>query len=345
MNKMPRFGRSRRLGADRPHVVVAGAGPGGLASAMMLAAAGAEVTVLERRDRVGGRSSAVVQDGFTFDLGPTFFLYPQILAEIFAACGRRLEDEVELIRLDPMYRLVFEGGVTFEATPDLARLQAEVAKHSPEDAAQRAGRYHRREPRKVRGVPPDPAAPVLRLAVDAEGRHPARTAAVPPVADRGPGPEALVQAPARAARLLVPVQIPGHVARSNARACSPSSPYRVRARRVSPDGRLRRAYPAMARVARAAGGRDPADRADRGAACSTAAAPSASGRRGASAMRRRGRGERRLRPRDARTSCPTGCAAAGPMRGSRRSGSPARPSCFISASRGGSITCTTTRSS
>lgn len=134
MNKMPRFGRSRRLGGERPHVVVVGAGPGGLASAMLLARAGAEVTLLERRDRVGGRSSAHVQDGFTFDLGPTFFLYPQVLNEIFEACGRQLEDEVRLTRLDPMYRLQFEDGVTFEATPDLERLQAEVAKISPEDA-------------------------------------------------------------------------------------------------------------------------------------------------------------------------------------------------------------------
>ncbi len=134
MNKMPRFGRSRRYGGERPHVVVAGAGPGGLASAMLLAEAGAEVTVLEARDRVGGRSSAVVQDGFTFDLGPTFFLYPKVLDEIFRACGRRLEDEVELTRLDPMYRLQFEDGASFEATPDLDRLQEEVARISPEDA-------------------------------------------------------------------------------------------------------------------------------------------------------------------------------------------------------------------
>jgi phytoene desaturase len=135
MNKIPSFGRSRRLGGERPHVVVVGAGPGGLASAMLLAQAGAEVTVLESRDRVGGRTSAVVQDGFTFDLGPTFFLYPKVLAEIFEACGRRLEDEVELTRLDPMYRLQFEDGVTFEATPDMARLQEQVARIAPADAA------------------------------------------------------------------------------------------------------------------------------------------------------------------------------------------------------------------
>ena len=58
------------------HVVVVGAGPGGLASALLLAAAGLRVTVLERSDRVGGRTSALTGEGFRFDVGPTFFLYP-----------------------------------------------------------------------------------------------------------------------------------------------------------------------------------------------------------------------------------------------------------------------------
>ena len=128
-SKFPKRGSGRR-------VVVAGAGPGGLATAMLAAASGAEVTVLERRDRVGGRTSAIVEDGYTFDVGPTFFLYPEVLNEIFEACGRRLEDEVELKRFDPMYRLRFEDGGTFEATPDIERLQAEVAKISPADARQ-----------------------------------------------------------------------------------------------------------------------------------------------------------------------------------------------------------------
>jgi hypothetical protein len=57
-------------------VVIIGAGPGGLASAMLLASAGFRVKVLERRDRVGGRTSAIEWGGFRFDLGPTFFLYP-----------------------------------------------------------------------------------------------------------------------------------------------------------------------------------------------------------------------------------------------------------------------------
>lgn len=66
-----------------------GAGPGGLESSMLLAKAGFDFTVLERRHTVGGRTSTIEADGFRFDLGPTFFLYPQVLRSIFAACGRR----------------------------------------------------------------------------------------------------------------------------------------------------------------------------------------------------------------------------------------------------------------
>ncbi|TDL77705.1 phytoene desaturase [Palleronia sediminis] len=114
--------------------VVVGAGPGGLATAMLLRAAGAEVTVLEKSDRVGGRTASFTQDGFTFDYGPTFYLYPDVLREIFSACGRSLDDEVELRRLDPMYRLQFDDGNTFDATADVERLTAEAARISPEDA-------------------------------------------------------------------------------------------------------------------------------------------------------------------------------------------------------------------
>ena len=115
-------------------VAVIGAGPGGLATAMLLRAAGAHVTLLEREDRVGGRTASFAQDGFTFDYGPTFYLYPEVLEEIFAALGRDLRQEVDLRQLDPMYRLVFDDGKTFDATPDVERLTAEAAKISPADA-------------------------------------------------------------------------------------------------------------------------------------------------------------------------------------------------------------------
>ncbi|MEQ9454795.1 MAG: phytoene desaturase family protein [Phycisphaeraceae bacterium] len=115
-------------------VVIIGAGPGGLASAMLLAAQGLKVTVLERLDRVGGRTSTLDYDGFRFDMGPTFFLYPQILREIFQTCGLKLEDHVDLIRLDPQYHLIFEEGGELRATPDIKRMQAQIATISPDDA-------------------------------------------------------------------------------------------------------------------------------------------------------------------------------------------------------------------
>ena len=121
----------------RPRVAIVGAGPGGLAAAMILAGSGARVTVHERNADAGGRTRVLHgEGGYRFDLGPTFFLYPRILGEIFARCGARLEDEVELIRLDPQYRLVFEGDrtITVDATPDLDRMEAEIAKIDPADA-------------------------------------------------------------------------------------------------------------------------------------------------------------------------------------------------------------------
>lgn len=114
--------------------VIIGAGPGGLAAAMLLARAGLTVTLLERRGQVGGRTSALGGDGFRFDLGPTFFLYPRVLREIFAVCGRDLDHEVPMVRLDPQYHLVFGGGGSLRATPDVRRMEQAIAALSPDDA-------------------------------------------------------------------------------------------------------------------------------------------------------------------------------------------------------------------
>ncbi len=106
---------------------------------MLMAQAGADVTVFERHAKVGGRSATLEAPSpagrFRFDTGPTFFLYPRVLADIFAACGRRLEDEVELIRLDPQYHLIFEAGGEIRATNDLDRLAIEIGRFAEADAA------------------------------------------------------------------------------------------------------------------------------------------------------------------------------------------------------------------
>ena len=116
-----------------PHVVIVGAGPGGLASALQLAHAGARVTILEKQAWVGGRTATFTQAGFKFDIGPTFFLYPRVLQEIFASVGLDLEAEIPMQRLDPQYRISFGGKERLDATPDIAAMEAQIAKISPAD--------------------------------------------------------------------------------------------------------------------------------------------------------------------------------------------------------------------
>jgi hypothetical protein len=103
----PAWGK-RRGGFDTHASIRAGdsrepcAGPGGLAATILLAAAGLRVKVIERLGVVGGRTSAIAVRGFKLDLGPTFFLFPRVLEEIFAAAGASLRSEVEMVRLDPV---------------------------------------------------------------------------------------------------------------------------------------------------------------------------------------------------------------------------------------------------
>ena len=115
-------------------VVIVGAGPGGLAAAILLAKSGVDVTVVERRDVVGGRTSTLERNGFKFDTGPTFFLYPRVLREILAAAGRDLDAEIPMYRLDPQYRLIFGSGGELLATPNLERMERAIAQLSPDDA-------------------------------------------------------------------------------------------------------------------------------------------------------------------------------------------------------------------
>ncbi|MCB1519068.1 MAG: phytoene desaturase [Hyphomicrobiaceae bacterium] len=123
---------SARTG-QRPHAVVIGSGFGGLAAAIRLGARGYRVTVLERLDQPGGRASVFRQDGFTFDAGPTIITAPFLLEELWSLCGRRLEDDIDLVALSPFYRIRFDDGSTIDCSGDPDAMRREVARLSPGD--------------------------------------------------------------------------------------------------------------------------------------------------------------------------------------------------------------------
>lgn len=100
-------------------IVVVGAGVGGLAAAIRVAAAGHDVTVLERLAHVGGKLGERTADGFTWETGPSLLTLPQVFRDIASAIGRDLDDLVDLIRLDPICRYRFADGSGFDHRADL----------------------------------------------------------------------------------------------------------------------------------------------------------------------------------------------------------------------------------
>ncbi len=119
----------------RPHAIVIGSGFGGLAAAIRLGARGYRVTVLERHDQPGGRARVFRQDGFTFDAGPTIVTAPFLFEDLWTLCGKRLADHVDMVPLDPFYRLRFHDGSTLDCTGDPDRMRAAVGQLSPSDVA------------------------------------------------------------------------------------------------------------------------------------------------------------------------------------------------------------------
>ena len=111
--------------------VVVGAGVGGLAAAIRLAARGWRVTVFERLENVGGKLNLLVDGGFRFDTGPSLVTLPWVFEELFAAAGERLSDHLELIRLEPVCRYVYPDGSGFDASADLPTMMYNLEAFSP----------------------------------------------------------------------------------------------------------------------------------------------------------------------------------------------------------------------
>ncbi|GAB5079062.1 phytoene desaturase family protein [Arthrobacter sp. AD-310] len=90
-------------------VVVIGAGISGLATAALLATEGHRVTVLEKQSAVGGRAHTFGEAGFWFDAGPSWYLMPEVIDHYFRLLGTRADEQLDLVKLDPGYRLISEG--------------------------------------------------------------------------------------------------------------------------------------------------------------------------------------------------------------------------------------------
>ena len=95
------------------NIIVIGSGFGGLAAAIRLQAQGHQVTIVEKRDRPGGRAYVYQQDGFTFDGGPTIITSPYLIHELFLLAGKRTEDYLTLVKLNPFYNVRFPDGSVF----------------------------------------------------------------------------------------------------------------------------------------------------------------------------------------------------------------------------------------
>ena len=112
---------------------VIGAGFGGMALAIRLQSAGIATTVVEGRDKPGGRAYFWERDGFTFDAGPTVITDPPCLKELWALTGHDIVEDVELMKVMPFYRLNWPDGTNFDYSNDEQQLYAEIAKLNPDD--------------------------------------------------------------------------------------------------------------------------------------------------------------------------------------------------------------------
>lgn len=117
--------------SDRRRVVVVGGGLGGLAAAVELRTRGADVTIVESNTHLGGKMNVLEAEGFTFDMGPTILTLPEVVCGIIRRAGERVEDYIDLVRLDPQWRCVFEDGTVIDLFEDVDRMAAHIDEQLP----------------------------------------------------------------------------------------------------------------------------------------------------------------------------------------------------------------------
>src|SRR5271155_849089 len=118
-----------------PPALVIGSGFGGLAAAIRLQARGYDTTILEMRDKPGGRAYVFEDKCFIYDAGPTIITAPFLIDELFALAGKKTEDYVKIVPVTPYYRIVFHDGRVFDYTGNEDEIVAQIEKVSPDDVA------------------------------------------------------------------------------------------------------------------------------------------------------------------------------------------------------------------
>jgi phytoene desaturase len=119
----------------QPSAIVIGAGFGGLALAIRLQSMGFQVTLVDNRDKPGGRAYVYEEDGYKFDGGPTVITDPNCLRELWELTDRNMDDYVTLLPVDPFYRLQWEDGDTLDYWESQEKLEAEIAERNPDDVS------------------------------------------------------------------------------------------------------------------------------------------------------------------------------------------------------------------
>jgi phytoene desaturase len=118
----------RTVSGPSRHVVVVGAGLGGLSAALRLAGAGRDVTVVERESVPGGRAGTLELGGYRFDTGPTVLTMPDLIADALACVGEDLPDWLDLQPVEPLYRSFFPDGSVLDVHSDVERMADEVGR-------------------------------------------------------------------------------------------------------------------------------------------------------------------------------------------------------------------------
>lgn len=113
--------------------IVIGSGFGGLSIANKLQASGFEVTIFEKNEKVGGHAYQIIEKGYTFDMGPSLITAPEIIRSIFKFAGKKLEDYVELMPLDPFYRVYFHDKTFIDYTGNSDRMMEQMSKFNEQD--------------------------------------------------------------------------------------------------------------------------------------------------------------------------------------------------------------------